>query len=144
MQISFLTHFQKAVLGLAGITAVLIGAFILAAPHAFYASYGIALGEDVNLLSELRAPAGGLFTLGAIMLLGLFRPRWTDRAVFSAFTVFIAFPAGRIVSVLADGLPNGSIVSAFTVELLIAGLLFLAFARNRAVTTRSDRIAEAG
>jgi transposase InsO family protein len=42
------------------LTALTIGAFILFAPHAFYGSYGITLGEDASLLSELRAPGAGL------------------------------------------------------------------------------------
>jgi len=49
--------FEKIALGLSGLTAVTIGACILFAPHAFYAGYGITLGQDANLLSELRAPA---------------------------------------------------------------------------------------
>lgn len=122
-----LTRFQKAVLAVAGVTATAIGAFILFAPDVFYASYGITLGADANLRSEMRAPAGGLLALGLVMLLGVIQSRWTERAIFSAFTVFIAFPAGRVVSVLSDGLPNGSIIAAFTFELVIAGLLFIVF-----------------
>jgi hypothetical protein len=36
---------QQFALGLAGITSMGVGAVILVAPHAFYASYGIALGR---------------------------------------------------------------------------------------------------
>ncbi len=50
-----LTLLQKIALGISGITASCIGALILAAPHLFYESYGISLGNDTNLLSELRA-----------------------------------------------------------------------------------------
>jgi len=59
---------QKIALGVAGITALGIGTVIVAAPHAFYASYGIALGPDPSLLSELRAPGAGLAAFGAVML----------------------------------------------------------------------------
>ena len=51
-----LTRFQKITLGISGITALVIGSFITLAPHAFYAGYGITLGPEPNLLSELRAP----------------------------------------------------------------------------------------
>jgi hypothetical protein len=52
-----LTRLERIALGASGATALGIGAFILAAPRTFYASYGISLGDDVDLLSELRAPA---------------------------------------------------------------------------------------
>ena len=67
------TLFEKIALGLSGLTALTIGAFILFIPHAFYAGYGITLGEDANLLSELRAPGAGLAGFGLLMLRGIWR-----------------------------------------------------------------------
>ena len=66
-----LTLFQKLALGLAGLTAVGIGFTITAIPHMFYTSYGIALGPDASLLSELSRPRAGLTAFGIIMLLGI-------------------------------------------------------------------------
>ena len=63
-----MTLTQKFALGIAGITSLGIGTFILTAPHAFYASYGIALEPDPSLLSELRAPGAGLAAFGTVML----------------------------------------------------------------------------
>ena len=51
--------------GIVMIVALAIGGFILTAPMAFYASYGITLAPDASLLSELRAPGAGLAVLGA-------------------------------------------------------------------------------
>ena len=62
---------QKIALGISGVTSLGIGSFILAAPHTFYASYGITLGFEPSLLSELRAPGAGLAAFGAIMLFDL-------------------------------------------------------------------------
>ena len=61
-----MTLFQKIALGVAGITALGIGASILIAPYAFYASYGIVLAPNPSLLSELRAPGAGLAAFGAV------------------------------------------------------------------------------
>ena len=135
-----LTRFQKLALGLAGVTASGIGAFILIAPHAFYASYGISLGTDPSLLSELRAPAAGLLALGALMLAGLLRPAWTQSAVIAALIVFFAFPAGRVIGLIVDGLPSGSVLGALIAEVVIAGMLFAAFGRRRgnALTSGND------
>ncbi len=127
------TRFQKLILGVSGITASAIGGFILFAPHAFYASYGISLGQDPNLLSELRAPGAGLAALGVLMLAGLWRTTLQGAAVAAAFAVFIAFPVGRLVSLALDGLPSSAVLGALAIELVIAVLLGLAFWPGRAV-----------
>lgn len=135
-----LDRLQKTALGLAGVTAFGIGAFILAAPHAFYASYGIALGSDASLLSELRAPGAGLAGFGAVMLAGMFRPALASAAVVTAFTVFLAFPVGRIVGLLADGVPSSGILAALVLELVIAAMCALAFVPKRAANRDRDAV----
>jgi hypothetical protein len=124
------TLFEKIALGLSGLTALTIGASILVVPHAFYASYGITLGEDANLLSELRAPGAGLASFGLLMLLGIWRHALLPVAMAAALTVFIAFPLGRLVGLAADGMPSGSVIGALAVELFIAALCLAAFRRR--------------
>jgi hypothetical protein len=118
---------QKIALGTSGATSLGIGAFILAAPHAFYASYGIALGPDPSLLSELRAPGAGLVASGAIMLAGIFRQGFAQVAVAFALTVFLTFPAGWIVGMAVDGIPSAGILAALVLELAIAAFCLFAF-----------------
>ncbi|RYH06208.1 DUF4345 domain-containing protein [Tropicimonas sp. IMCC6043] len=125
-----LTRFEKTALCVSGVTALGIGGFILAEPRVFYASYGISLGTDVNLLSELRAPAAGLAVLGVLMLAGIARQAWSGVAMVAALTVFLAFPAGRLVGLAVDGMPSGSILSALAIELVIAALCLAAFRRR--------------
>ena len=124
------TTLEKIALGISGLTALTIGAFILFAPHAFYAGYGITLGKDANLLSELRAPGAGLAGFGLLMLLGIRRPVHLPVAIAVALTVFIAFPAGRLVGLAVDGMPSGSVIGALVVELVIAALCLAAFRRR--------------
>lgn len=125
-----LRFFEKMALGLSGLTATGIGAFILAAPHAFYAGYGISLGNDASLLSELRAPAAGLAALGAVMLAGIWRPTLTPMSIAAALIVFWAYPAGRLVGLAVDGMPSGGMIGALVIELGIAALCVLAFGRR--------------
>ena len=122
-----LSKLQKITLGVAGVTAFAIGTFILAAPLAFYSSYGIALSADASLLSELRAPGAGLAALGAIMLAGLARAAWAPVAMVAALTVYLAFPIGRVVSLVVDGMPSTSVLGALVIELVIAALCLTAF-----------------
>ncbi|WP_114008162.1 DUF4345 domain-containing protein [Cohaesibacter intestini] len=125
------TLFQKVTLVLGGLIALAIGCFLLLDPQAFYASYGVALGTDPSLLSDLRAPGAGLASLGGIMLAGAWRAAWTPFALIAALSVYCAFPIGRIVSLVLDGMPSSGILGAFAIEVVIALLLLLAFGPRR-------------
>ncbi|MEP2980289.1 MAG: DUF4345 domain-containing protein [Lentilitoribacter sp.] len=118
-----LNRIEKTVLFISGISAFGIGCLIVFTPHSFYASSGIVLDNDVNLLSELRAPAAGLLTLGIFMLLGIIRPVLAQISIFSTLIVFITFPAGRLISIVFDGMPSLAIFSALVFELVIAPLV---------------------
>lgn len=135
-----MTLFQKLTLAAAGLTALGIGGAILAAPLAFYRSYGIALPQDPNLLSELRAPAAGLVVLGGVILAGLLRATMEPVARAAALIVFLGWPAGRLVGLIVDGVPSASILGAFGVEVTIAILLVIAL-RPAAQTSRPRRLA---
>ncbi len=124
------TLLEKVSLGVSGLTAVGIGAFILAAPHAFYASYGITLGDDASLMSELRAPAAGLAAFGVLMLVGIWRAAAAPLSIAAALTVFLAFPAGRLIGLAVDGLPSDGIIGALVFELAVAALCIVAFSRR--------------
>ena len=126
-----MSFFQKASLFVAGLTAIVIGAVILVAPHTFYASYDIALGNDVSLLSDMRAQAANLAVLGAIMFAGIVRPAWSRLSVAVALTVFFAFPLGRFVGIATDGLPSAAILTALGIEVAIAALCLVAFRPGR-------------
>lgn len=125
-----LNIFEKSALFISGISAFGIGCLIVFTPHSFYASSGIVFDNDVNLLSELRAPAAGLLTLGIFMLLGIIRPALAQISIFSTLVVFITFPAGRLISIVFDGLPSAAIIGALIFELLIAVLCLTAFRRR--------------
>ena len=125
-----MSKFQKTVLGVAGFTALAIGAFILIEPYAFYASYGITLAADPNLLSELRGPAANLTALGAVMLAGLFRPSLARISSAIALIVFLAFPVGRVFSIALDGVPSDSVLAALAIEIVIGALLLIAFGKR--------------
>lgn len=137
-----LTRFQKITLGIGGITALAIGTMITLAPHAFYASYGITLAQDTNLLNELRAPGAGLAVFGALMLTGVVRAAMAPIALAVALTVFLAFPLGRIVGIVMDGMPSGSVIGALAFEIATAVLLLAAFRPTRNAGSSRERFVD--
>ncbi len=126
---------QKLTLGIAGLAALGIGLAITAAPGLFYATYGIALGNDPNLLSELRAPGANLAVLGLVILAGAFRQSMQRLAAFLGATVFLAYAFGRIVGMVLDGMPSDGLVQATVIELVIGGLCVALLWRGRSHIT---------
>ncbi|MEM7043838.1 MAG: DUF4345 domain-containing protein [Pseudomonadota bacterium] len=130
--------FQKLTLGIAGIAALGIGIAITAAPVAFYGTYGIALGDDPSLLSELRAPGANLAALGMIILAGAVYQRMQRLAAFLGVTVFLAYASGRIVSMALDGMPASGLVQATLIELVVGGLCAAVLWRGKSRRASSD------
>lgn len=125
-----LNTLEKVTLGISGLTAVGIGGMIMFAPHSFFASYGITIGTDPSLLSELRAPAAGLTAFGTMMLLGIWRSAMAQLAIAATLIVFLSFPAGRLVGLAVDGVPSSGIIAALLFEIAIAVLCVFAFRRR--------------
>ena len=138
------TVLEKIALGVSGLTAASIGVAILAAPHSFFASYGITVGNNASLLSELRAPGAGLAAFGVLMLLGIWRTAMTPMSKVVALIVFLAFPAGRLIGLIVDGLPSGPIIGALVFELAVAALCIVAFCRRSKLARKRLSVARAG
>ena len=96
----------KILLVISGITAIGIGAALLFAPVAFEASAGIELGEDINLLSELRAPGGTLLVAGEVILLGAFISTLTILSTVLSSLFYLSYGISRIYGILVDGVPS--------------------------------------
>lgn len=111
--------FQKAVLLVAGASAIFVGGSILASPDAFYSAYDVSLSGQVSLLNELRASGGSLLILGFLILAGVIYARFTLASTLLAAAMFLAYGATRLLSLSLDGRPDGDLVTAMIVELLI-------------------------
>ncbi len=126
---------------IAGLLLLAIGGGILLAPHAFHGSNGITLGNNPNLLSEIRAPGGLLASSGIVILIGAFRMQLRSRALQLSVLVYGSFGTARLASMVLDGMPSPAIVGATLLELVVAlfGLVILwrARAANIAVPDRS-------
>lgn len=132
---------QKLIIGAAGVVAFGIGAAILVQPSSFYAAYGITVGTNPDLLSELRAPGANLLALGAIMLAGLFRRELTRMSMILGTTVFLAYAFGRTVSLIADGMPSTGILQAAGIELVFGGMCALLLGRGMYSSAHHRKIA---
>lgn len=121
----------KALLFVSGITGVGIGGALLFVPVAFEASAGIHLEQDVNLLSELRAPGGTLLITGILIMLGAFNPRMAFISILLSTLFYLSYGASRVFSILVDGIPNDSLVIATIIEIVIGSLSLFVFINLR-------------
>ncbi|WP_299867925.1 DUF4345 domain-containing protein [uncultured Hoeflea sp.] len=130
--------FQKAVLLIAGATALVIGGYILVSPDAFYAAYGIPVSGNTSLLNELRAGGGAVLVLGLLILSGLVFARFRLASTLLATAMFFAYGATRLASLGIDGQPDGGLITAMIAELVIggAGVAALIAARKHRLTGR--------
>ncbi len=120
----------RLLLGTGTLVALVLALAILFAPAAFYAGYGIAIGSDLALLSELKAPAGAVLLAALIMLAGLFRPTWLGHALLAGTMLYLGFGLGRLVA-LIDGPPPVALLSATAIELAFGLAFAAAFWRRR-------------
>jgi hypothetical protein len=119
----------KALLIVAGLSGIAVGGALLFQPVAFEASAGIHLGEDVNMLSEVRAPGGALLAGGVVIFLGAFIPTLTYTSVLLGTLFFLSYGLSRTFSMIVDGVPTTSLVMATVAEVVI-GVLSIAILFN--------------
>jgi uncharacterized membrane protein HdeD (DUF308 family) len=109
----------KTILILSGLIASLIGAAILFAPVAFYATYDIELGKNLSLLNEIRAPGGALLASGILIISGAFVNKLTFTATVVSTLLYLSYGLSRVMSIAIDGMPVEGLVQAAVLEIVI-------------------------
>lgn len=122
----------KIALAVSGVIATGVGVGVLFAPHAFHAAAGIMLGKDVNLLNEMRSSGGMVLGSGLFILLGAIRAKVAFLALVVSSVLYLSYGLSRLVSLAADGIPNGSMLQILVLELVIGGICAILLRRERA------------
>ncbi len=122
----------KIALAVSGVIATGVGVGVLFAPHAFHATAGIMLGEDINLLNEMRSSGGMVLVSGLFILLGAIRAKVAFLALVVSSVLYLSYGLSRLVSLAADGIPSGSMLQILVLELVIGGICAILLQRERA------------
>jgi len=109
----------KTILILSGILASVIGATILFAPVAFYATNNIELGGNINLLNEIRAPGAALLASGILIISGAFVDKLAFTSVVVSTLLYLSYGLSRVMSIAIDGMPVEGLVQATISEIII-------------------------
>lgn len=109
----------KTILLISGFIASAIGATILFSPGIFYASYGITLGGNVNLLNEIRASGGALLASGLLIMSGAFVDKMAFTAAVVSTLLYLSYGLSRVLSIVIDGVPVEGLLQAAVLEIVI-------------------------
>ena len=105
-------------------------------------SYGVVPGrsvsfllgfpvEQTNLVHVFRAVMGLYLANAAFWVAGAMRPSLRVPALWSLFLFMAGLAAGRIVSIVLDGVPAPALIFYTVVELGFAVLAFMCLRRSR-------------
>ena len=122
---------QTVLLLVAGALLILVSGFILASPAEFYAANRIELGANVNLINELKAPAGLLLAAGLFMIGAIFVRSQADTALWLASLIYLSYAGSRFLSMAFDGLPAAGLVQAAELEGVVGLACLAVFAMRR-------------
>ena len=120
-----------------GLLATGIAATILAAPHPFYAGYGIDISSNVSLANELKAPAGTLLAAGLLMLVGVVKREYAETSLAVASVIYLSYGLSRLLSIAIDGVPHSALVNAAVLELALGAVCIFGFVRLRTNARRT-------
>ena len=114
----------------AGAMMLVIGALNLLAPQMMMDAPQIKL-TSTNHFHVIRAAYGGAYLgIAALFLLGLFRAEHLRTSLLSVALLFSGFAFGRIVSIVADGLPVALYLAVLAFEITFATLAVIALRRT--------------
>jgi hypothetical protein len=128
--------FLRILLLIGGASLIFIGGSLLFSPVSFQASAGIMLGDDVNLLSEVRASGGALFASGILIAMGAFLSEITFISIIIASLIYLSYGTSRALGMMIDGVPTNSLVVATVAEILLGVTSLLVLIRYRRSTSK--------
>ena len=91
---------------LLGLPLLILGAWRLFDPIAFFAFNGLQLSTDPGLLSEARATGGVVVGFAIVIVSGAFSENRRSTSLLVATVLFFSFALGRLIGLGADGSPG--------------------------------------
>jgi hypothetical protein len=121
----------KVLLVISGLILVGVGGSILFIPVAFFAANGIDLAGNFSLLSEIRPPGGALLAGGIVIISGAFTIQLTFTSLVLSTLIYLSYGLSRILSMVIDGIPDGTLVMATGLEMILGLIGVFALIRYR-------------
>ncbi len=123
----------KTLLIIAGLIGCGIGGALLFIPVTFQASAGIELGNNIDLLSEVRAPGGALLASGILIIAGAFITKLSFTSTIVLTLLYLSYGFSRVIGMAIDGLPSEGFISVTVLEIIIGMIGVFALIKYRQV-----------
>ncbi|UTW61261.1 DUF4345 domain-containing protein [bacterium SCSIO 12741] len=121
----------KAYLILSGLLLTFIGGATLFMPVVMKASGGIDIADSVNAINDVRAYSALLLASALLALFGVFNKGLTYTSTLVTVLVFLSLGAGRLLSILQDGMPADGLVKATILEFVLGTIGAILFSIYR-------------
>ncbi|MEM7367963.1 MAG: DUF4345 domain-containing protein [Bacteroidota bacterium] len=120
-------------LTVAGLLLSFIGGATLLMPVELKAGSGIDIAGNIGVLNDVRASSALVLALAVFTFLGGLRPRLRVSASLIAPLMFLSLGTGRVISILADGMPVEGQIGATVLEFLfgITGVILFNMYREK-------------
>jgi len=107
-----------------------IGTGYLISPQYMLAFYSVTL-DSINEASIIRSVYGGLFLGFAVLFLaGALKQEYSRPALLALLAFMGGFAVGRVISLLADGVPSPLVLGLFGLEVTFASAAAYLLARS--------------
>ena len=120
---------------LASLMLVGVGGIMLFAPDILHAKNGVTLGNNPNLLSEIRAPGGFLLSAGGIIVASAMLGRMQRHALALTALIYGSFGIARLFAMNVDGMPVQPLVFVTGLEIGVGAiatiLAYLEYSRTQ-------------
>jgi len=104
---------------LSGLLLTVIGAPFLFMPEKMKSRQGIEISGDSSALNEIRGSSALILAVAILTILGIFIPSLTYSSVLFSALLFFSLGAGRLMSLILDGMPVKALIIATFVELIL-------------------------
>lgn len=121
----------KIYLIISGLLLTVIGGSTLLMPVKMKATENIDIAGDISALNDVRAFSALLLATALLSLVGAFNKQLKYTSAFIMPLLFIALGVGRLISIVADGIPAEGMVMATVLEFVLGFIGLILFRVNR-------------
>ena len=109
----------KVYLMIVGVLLSFIGGATLLMPEELKGNSGIDIAGNIGVLNDVRAASALLLAMGVLTLTGAFSDKLKFSASLVATVLFLSLGAGRLLSILLDGMPVEGQIGATLLEFVL-------------------------
>ncbi|MTI32141.1 DUF4345 domain-containing protein [Xanthovirga aplysinae] len=109
----------KTFLIISGLLLTFIGGTTLMMPVEMKAGAGIDIAGNISVINDVRASSALILAIAILTIIGAFKKNLTYTSSLVSFLLFLSIGAGRLLSILQDGMPVDGLVKATGLEFIL-------------------------